>query len=157
MDNLRVRLGRFLDTHDLADGGGLRYMAARSLPEGGTLVVSTWSEGPLALDALFPQAGDAAGSDPTFAPRPSGTTRRLLSVQIPPAPYGIFVYATPSEPPDRVLARYDEDMKRRGFVKQSGAYHRDGADIIVSVQREGDGSTISVVETVTRTVKGGAQ
>jgi hypothetical protein len=155
MDAVRVRLGRFLQTHDLADVGRLRYMAARSLPEGGTLVVSTWTEGSLSLDALFPATGDAKGSDPSFAPRPAG--RRLLSVQTPPAPYGLFVYAIANEAPDRVLARYEDDLTKRGFMKLPGAYHRGNTDVLVSVQREGDGSTLSVVETVTRQVQGGGK
>ena len=142
--SVRERLGKLVKSHDLEDIGHLRYMAARTLPEGGTLVVSTWSEGPIALDALFPQHGDAAGDDPSAAPRPANA-RRLLSLHAAPSPYGVFVYecATPDA--------YDAALRAAGFKPYQGAtsmYRRGNVDVLVSV----DQGTLSVVEMSSRSV-----
>jgi hypothetical protein len=65
------RFMRFAETRDINDVGELRYVAAHTDEAGKTRVTATWSAGPMPLETLFPDEGDAPGEDPMTAPRPS--------------------------------------------------------------------------------------
>lgn len=143
VSSLRTRLEKFTQSHDLADVGHLRYMAARTLPSGETHVIATWSEGPLALDALFPKTNEAPGNDPAAAPRPANA-RRVLSLNAAPSPYGVFVYEGSS------AEAYDAQLRAAGYIRYEGtnAYRRGNIDLLIATS-EGQ---LSVVEMSSRTV-----
>ena len=113
MTGVARRFAHFSETRDLADIGGLRYVAVHADHEGGSKVVSTWSDDRLAIEALFADDGDAPGDDPGAAPRPAGA-RRLLSARVEPAPYGAFVYAS-NESPEGAIKSYETALLARGF------------------------------------------
>ena len=144
------RLARFSKTNDLADIGGLRYVAVHRDEEGGSKVVSTWSDDSLAIDALFPDQGDALGDDPTAVPRPA-SARRLLSARVEPAPYGAFVYAS-DESPEGALSAYDKTLVAKGFRPIPGAdplaraYQSGLVDILVTASGGTEGTSLSIIE-----------
>jgi hypothetical protein len=144
------RVARFSESHDLADIGALRYIAAHE-EDTGTRVVATWTDERLDLDQLFPDATDAPGDDPTVAPRPEHATR-FLSVRVEPAaPYGVFMYTVP-ERRGQSLVAYDRAMKEKGFESlplegtTQRTYKRGGVDVFVSAVEHEDGTTIAIVE-----------
>ena len=144
------RLAHFSETRDLADIGGLRYVAVHADGEGGSKVVSTWSDDRLAMDALFPDDGDAAGDDPGAAPRPANA-RRLLSARVEPAPYGAFVYAS-TESPEGAIKSYETALVARGFRPVpstdplSRAYQSGLVDVLVTATGGSEGTSLSVIE-----------
>ena len=144
------RLARFSKTSDLADIGGIRYVAVHADPEGGSKVVSTWSDDRLAIDALFPDDGDAAGDDPIAAPRPA-SARRLLSARVEPAPYGAFVYAS-TESPEGAIKSYETALVARGFRPMPStnplarAYQGNLVDVLVTATGGTEGTSLSVIE-----------
>jgi hypothetical protein len=142
---LARRLDRFSRSKDLADLGALRFVAARSLENGATQLVATSTDGSVRLDAMFPESGEAAGDDPTFAPRPAGT--RVLSAHDRAAPYGVFVYRT------RAPEAYDKQLVARGFTPHGALRDRDrgyskpGVDVLTTTEQQEDGSVLlSIVE-----------
>lgn len=150
---LAARLDRFASSTDLADVGDLRYVAARTLESGATLVVATWTSGSVRLGEMFPEHGDAAGEDPAVAPRPAGT--RLLSARDRAAPYGVFLY-TSRATRDGALEAYRTAMTRAAFVElpavavraaEARAFERAGIDVLVTAESLEDGTTIlSIIE-----------
>jgi len=143
---LARRLERFATTKDVADLGRLRFVAARTLEGGATQIVATSTEGSVRLGAMFPEVGDAAGEDPTYAPRPVGV--RVLSAHDRHAPYGLFVYRTTKDP-----ASYEKTLLAAGWVAHPTGHARDlafgrpGIDVLVTTEEDDDGSTLlSIVE-----------
>jgi hypothetical protein len=149
------RVRTFLESHDLRDIGGVRYVTVRADDHGKSRVTAIWSDDALSLDAMFPTEGDAIGSDPAAAPRPDGT-RRLLSARVEPSRYGVFVYETDAgTDAAAALARYDAAItKHRGFEPVLGAdpsehrrvYRRGLVDVLVTASESPRGTTLSVVE-----------
>lgn len=144
------RLARFSETSDLADIGGLRYVAVHADAGGGSRVVSTWSDDRLPIAALFPDEGDAAGDDPSAAPRPANA-RRLLSARVEPAPYGAFVYAS-ADSPEGAVKSYEAALVRRGFRPVPStdplarAYQGALVDILVTATGGNEGTSLSIIE-----------
>jgi hypothetical protein len=142
---LARRLDRFSRSKDLADIGGLRFVAARSLENGATQLVATSTNGPVRLDTMFPESGEAAGEDPKFAPRPQGT--RILSAHDRAAPYGVFVYRTSA------ADAYDRQLVEEGFARHEAlrdhdrGYSKPGVDVLTTTTPEDDGTVLlSIVE-----------
>ena len=105
-------LARFSKERDLGALGQLRYAFAKPSDDGRVRVMATWTEGTFKLDAQT--AGEAAGSDPSAAPRPP-SSRRLLSASLVGAPYGIYAYGTDASP-EAVLRFYDRAMNEAKWV-----------------------------------------
>ncbi len=155
---LGARLQRFTRSYDLADLGGLRYVAARTLESGSTEVVATWTEGAFRLGEMFPAEGDASGDDPTAAPRPA-SARRMLSARDRRAPYGVFLYEVHGEA-GKNLDAYATLARRSGWTaheavhdrdQDSAAFERDGIDVLVTAtELEGGLAMLSIVEMPTR-------
>lgn len=142
---------RFAESGDLSHVGNIRYVYAEKTKSGRTHVISVWTEGPFNLASMFPEKGDAPGTDAANAPRP-GDGRRILSASIAGAPYGVRLYETP-QPPEAVLEPYDRAMAERGWKAividpehHHRVYSRGDTDLIVSATPDGDGATVSVVE-----------
>lgn len=142
----------FLDTHDLAAFGSLRYAIAHVTPDGRTRVRTIWTEGPLPVDAMFPAQGDAPGGDSAIAPRPP-ESRRLVAAAAQGEPYAVRTYRSTSTPDD-LRAFYDDEMTRRGYSRaetdpavHGAAYVREGGLMVFVAFGEADGATtVSVVD-----------
>lgn len=153
------RAGRFAESHDLADLGGLRYVAARPDEGGGARVTATWTDGHLDIGAMFPAKGDAPGEDPTAAPRPADA-RRLLSARVMPAPYGAFMYDT-NKRPDAALADYERVLTSRGYERvrgpesggEAGRGYRSGlVEIYVTATSRAERTSLTIIESHYATV-----
>src|SRR5205823_9086592 len=108
------RVADFARSGNVGDIGSVRYVAVESLPTGGAHVVALWTEGSFPLQAMFPEQGDAPGTDLANAVRPDGS-RRVFSAYAEGAPYGIRVYET-SKNGAAVLAQYDAAMPALGWA-----------------------------------------
>ncbi len=150
------RVAAFAETGDLGKIGQVRYLTARK-DAGSTHVVALWTEGSLDVKKMFPETGDAPGSDPKDVPRPPNG-RRLFTAFAQGAPYAIRVYEAGASA-DAVLAQYDALMPKLGWVpnadvpKESAAsklltraYARGGIDLLVSVGADPKCTTVSIVE-----------
>jgi hypothetical protein len=104
---------------DMAPLGDLLFVHARVTADGATHVVTTHTEGSFMPFAMFPESGDAPGSDSALAPRPQGA-RRMLSAVSEDAPYAIRAYVVP-RPAARALAEVNAQMRGRGWTTLDAA------------------------------------
>jgi hypothetical protein len=141
LDELAGQLEAFSQGGDLKAIGELRYVFARRSGDTTTLVVF-WTEGSASLLRLFPEAGDAPGSDPVDVPR-APNLRRLLSAAEHGAPYSIASYLAESEHPERLRAWYEAALKAGGWSVSQGA------DTGALVARRGE-RTVLIRVTTTR-------
>jgi hypothetical protein len=107
------RAGDFVASGDLSRLGDVRYVAARKLENGKTHVIAVWSEGEFRIGALFPEAGDAPGSDLPDVPRPPDATRQLCATAAGRA-FGLRLYDS-ARPRHEVLAFYERELPSRGW------------------------------------------
>lgn len=156
--SLASRLSRFAETHDLADVGELRYVAARTLDSGVTQVAATWTTGALRLDEMFPEHGDARGEDPSFAPRPASSTR-VLSARDGRVPYGVFLYEMPAST-ENALLTYEAAAREHGFSsiteaadRETHVLTRSTVDVVVTAARHDGRTFLSIVEMPARPVR----
>jgi hypothetical protein len=156
------RIGAFMDSGDLGDIGDARYVVARRDEKSdSTLVLAMWTEGSFNIPAMFPEHGDAPGSDSRYAPRPPASVR-VLSAEITDHPYALRMYDTP-QTHAQVLAFYDEQMAPRGFTRHElppteasevldlnenvHAYSKGGVAVIVVTNVTPEGQTgVSMIE-----------
>lgn len=108
-------LAGLLESGDFSRLGDLRYVTARAQENGKTHVLTVWSEGPLRLGALFPERGDAPGSDMAGVPRVPGSTRELCA-QAVRHDYALRLYRS-TRPGQEVLAFYDRELVRSGWQR----------------------------------------
>lgn len=150
---LAARLGEVVRTGDLAELGALRYAVIKDGDGGGTFVTLARSEGPVRLNEMFPQVGDAPGRDPAIAPRPEAA-RRVLTVGARGARYSIHAYESPHAPA-AAIARYRASLRGRALTEVPAADDRSlgllgpGVDVVVGAEPHGAGSVVSVVESAT--------
>ena len=112
-DEVLARIQRFLETHDVADVGQLRYVYARR--EGETTHVLSWeSVGSLDLDALMPTEGDAPGADLPRFPRAPGL-RRAFTARAGDEPYGLVSYRAESATRDELVRWYRAELPESGY------------------------------------------
>ena len=96
--------------------GQLRYVIARtSQHDGSTHVVTLSSDGPLELAEMWPESGDAPGTDFPAGVRPPEAVR-TLSAEGVGAPYGLTVYES-TRAPDEVLASYTRQLRAKEYVE----------------------------------------
>ena len=154
------RVEEFLNTGDAARIGDMRYVAARKLPNGKTQVIAIWTEGSFNIEAMFPDSGDAPGSDAADFPRPPLSVRSFSAV-VPDHPYAVRFYDS-SESQAAVLAFYDRELGRAGWSTRPSslndegpelhgtelrAFSRGGRAMVVSASAEAPGKTgVSVIE-----------
>ena len=112
--SLLARLAAYRASGDAAELGQLRFVLVRPTPAGGSHVLLAWSHGPLRAAAMFPERGDAAGSDFVGLPRPHAA-RRVISAQVRGAAYGVVAHAVAGEP-HAAVAGYLEQLARVGFA-----------------------------------------
>jgi len=142
----------FVATGDLSKVGKLRYVVAEK-SGAGTHVVTAWTDGAFRLGAMFPREGDAPGSDLEDTTRPD-RAKRLLTASVENAPYSVRIYDVAATASD-VLAQYAREMPERGWeaipgvakeLKTGLAFSRNGIDLMVLTQADGDHAIVSVVE-----------
>lgn len=106
-------LSTFQKTGELGAIGQLRYAYVRKTKKGGTHVLAMWTMDKFNVKDMLPEAGDAPGTDFDQLPRPQDS-RRLFSMRITGAPYGINVYESEQDP--LALAKtYDQRLTRDGW------------------------------------------
>lgn len=106
-------LAAFQATGELGALGQLRYAYVRKTKKGATHVLAMWTMDKFNVMEMFPETGDAPGEDFAELPRPADS-RRLFSVQIAGAPYGLNVYESNEDP--TVLANaIDERLTKNGW------------------------------------------
>lgn len=149
------RMRALADTGDLSKLGHFRYVFAEPSKgsQGGTHVITFWSDGELNLKKMFPATGDAPGTDSVLAPRPAGSRRTLAaSVEGYPASVRIYESLATRESIERM---YDETLRANGFTRVAApdarggaAYIRgDNAEIFVSFTAVERRVTVTIVET----------
>lgn len=142
------------ETGDLSALGRFRYVFAEpsTSSQGGTHVVTFWSDSELNLQKMFPATGDAPGTDSSLAPRPAGS-RRTLSASVDGYPAAVRIYE--SQASRAAIERmYDETLRAKGFTRVDGvraaagaAYLRgDNAEIVVSIVESEKRTTVTLVE-----------
>jgi hypothetical protein len=162
-ETLVARVRRFIESHDVSEIGGMRYVTAHAEADGHTRVTATWTDEHLLLDEMFPTSGDAKGDDPSAAPRPQG--RRMLSARVEPARYGAFIYATDAATPEEALARYHGEIAARQFeavdvaerTPHARTYRHGLVDVLVTATPAEHGATLSIIESHYKMAQGGAR
>jgi hypothetical protein len=149
---LGARLEHFLQTLELYELGELRYVYAVRKGDR-TRVTTLWATGSVNLKRMFPEQGDAAGSDSALAPRPPNA-RRTFTASAAGQTSGLRMYES-REGLAELDAFYGAEMQRRGFrvpegAKQDGTTafnHPDGQQVFVSTARIDDKSYVTLTET----------
>lgn len=106
---------RFVDTGDLAELGGARYVVARrEKSDTDTHVLAIWSDGSFNIPNMFPAEGDAPGRDSPYVPRPF-EARRVFSAEIEGRAYALRMYDSRRSNAD-VLRQYAEALPKSGWL-----------------------------------------
>jgi len=147
--------GKFSEKWDIAELGFVRYVYAQRLDSGNTRVITVWTDGSFRLDAMVPPADgtDAPGSDSASFPRPD-SAQRYLSAGAEGRPHGVRIYESKASAND-VLAKYDRELPAQGWqttpigeeAREARYFTKNGVDVIVVAQENGDRSVVSIVET----------
>jgi hypothetical protein len=149
-----TRVREFVSSGDLAAIGDARYVAARRLENGKTHVLTIWSEGTFRIGALFPESGDAPGSDLPDVPRPIAATRELCVIA-PGRSFALRLYGS-TQPPQEVLAFYARALPEQGWDPlptrlpdgrlDNGAamraFTREGRAVAIGTSSTADGTTV---------------
>jgi hypothetical protein len=117
-----------------------------------TRVTTLWTTGSVNLRRMFPDQGDAAGSDSALAPRPP-KARRTFTATAAGQASGMRIYES-HESLTALDAFYSAEMHRRGFRVPDGAKHDgttafnhpDGPQVFVSTARIDDKSYVTLTE-----------
>lgn len=157
---LLTRVNEFMATGDAARIGDMRYVAARKMANGNTQVIAIWTEGKFNIEAMFPDAGDAPGTDAPDFPRPPSSVRSFSAV-VPDHPYAVRFYDS-SESRAQVLSFYDQSLTVAGWALRPSSMGADGPELqaadvraftragramVLSVQDDGPGKTgVTVLE-----------
>jgi hypothetical protein len=148
---LGTRLDHFLQTLELYELGDFRYVYAVRRGDK-TRVTTLWTTGSVNLNRMFPDEGDAAGSDSSLVPRPP-KARRTFTASAVGQTSGVRIYES-SENLATLDAFYGTEMQRRGFRVPEGAKvdgttafnHPDGPQVFVSTARIDDKSYVTLTE-----------
>jgi hypothetical protein len=148
LDELATRLEAFSQSGDLKAVGELRYVFARRSGDATTLIVF-WTECSASLFDLFPQAGDARGSDPPDVPRPA-KTKRLVSAVEHGQPYSLALYSA-EWATDALEDWYESALRGAGWTvspqETPGTLlaHRGSRSLVIRVARARSGQTVASV------------
>jgi hypothetical protein len=106
-------LATFHATGEMGAIGQLRYAYVKKTKNGHAHVLAMWTMDKFNIREMLPEEGDAPGEDFAALPRPEGS-RRLFSVKIMGAPYGINVYESTNEPV-ALANSYDQRLTKDGW------------------------------------------
>jgi hypothetical protein len=149
---LGARLEHFLQTLELYELGDFRYVYAVRKGDK-TRVTTLWATGSVNLKRMFPEQGDAAGSDSALAPRPPNA-RRTFTATAAGQSSGMRMYES-RESSAALDAFYGAEMHRRGFrvpdgAKQDGTTafnHPNGQQVFVSIASIDEKTYVTLTET----------
>lgn len=159
--NFIESLRSMVETGDISKLGQFRYVFAERSngTQGGSHVVTSWSDGELNVGKMFPSSGDAPGSDSSRVPRP-GESRRTLSAEVEGYPGAVRVYESSATRAD-IERTYDQALTAKGFSKvptnvaSSLVYSGlDQSEIIVSFGTNANRTSVTIVETAASTDQG---
>jgi hypothetical protein len=143
----------FLSSRDAGVFGDFLVVYAKDQGKGKSHVVAVWTRGSFKVLDLFPERGDAPGSDSVLAGRPRDA-RRILSGAASGEPYGVRIYES-SKAPAELLASFESDMLTRGWSQLSRAdartssrtlMHDSGVLAILSTSMSGGKSALALME-----------
>ncbi len=146
------RVGAFARTGDLGKIGMVRHVTVRRTASG-SHVAAMWTEGSLDVAKMFPEKGDAPGSDVEGAIRPP-SSRRLFTAYAEGAPYALRVYES-SVTPEAVFTAYAAELPRAGWkadpdvakeTPDTRAFARGETDLLVTAQAQEGKTLVSIVE-----------
>jgi len=164
---LFAAVGELAETGDLNAFGKLRYLFVRKSARGsGNHVITVSSEGPLPLLEMWPESGDAPGSDLPAGARPADSVR-TLSAEAPG--YALTTYES-ARSPAQALASYASQLASRGYRRiplEAGEHasadraeqapsqvFAQGNDVLILFATEHEGTSGSLVS-ATRIVRRG--
>lgn len=107
------RVRAFNETGDLAEIGELRYVYARK-GRSHTHMMAFWTQGSFMLKKMFPEKGDAPGSDVAGVPRPPDS-RRIMSSYEEGHPYSATIYTGSSMGKKALERHYRELLPDEGW------------------------------------------
>lgn len=108
------RISHFADSGDLAEFGQLRAVFVHHYERKGiTHVLAFTSLGKIPLSEMFPEQGDAPGTDLLGDVRPAHA-RRLISAQLEDTHHETTLYEAEGDP-DSALDTFDAPLRARGF------------------------------------------
>lgn len=106
---------RFAETRDLADLGAARVVRVRARPDGGSHVVTVWTEGAFRpFELLSPVDDNVLVADAWGIVPPAGS-RRDLNLSAPGHPHGLQAYRVPL-PLEGALQHYERALQAAGFT-----------------------------------------
>jgi hypothetical protein len=135
-----------VDSGDVGQLGDMRYVIARRDEKSGrTHVLAMWTEGAFNVLKMFPQRGDAPGTDPVRFPRPP-QSRRVFSARIEGHDHSIRMYDSGATP-QAVREHYARFMRESGWNRNELAMPQgDELDLNEHVQAfSKDGAAFLVV------------
>jgi hypothetical protein len=148
-----ARVADFAKSGDLSKIGHVRYVLAKKAHGGGAHVVALWTEGTLDVKKMFPESGDSPGSDVPNVMRPPNA-RRVLTAYAEGTPYAVRTYESAVKG-EAILKQYDDVMPKTGWMTYPDAvaavpyartYSKDGLDVTVTVQDDGERTLVSLVD-----------
>lgn len=151
--SLPETISAFLRSRDAGVFGDFLVVYAKDQGEGKSHVVAVWTRGSFKVLDLFPEHGDAPGSDSVLAGRPRDA-RRILSGAASGEPHGVRVYES-SKAAAELLAGFEADMRVRGWTllsRQAGGagsralLHGSGILAILSASSAGGKSSLALME-----------
>ena len=106
---------RFAHSHDLAALGAARVVRVRARPDGGSHVLTFWTEGAFRpFELLSPPDEDVLVADAWGVAPPTGA-RHDLNLSAPGHPYGLQAYRVPL-PLEEALQYYERALPAVGFT-----------------------------------------
>jgi hypothetical protein len=146
------RITAFARVGDLGKIGFVRHITARKTASG-SHVAAMWTDGSLNVVRMFPETGDAPGSDMEGIPRPP-SSRRIFTAYAEGAPYALRLYESTATP-EAVFTAYAAEMPRTGWrpvgdvakeTPNTRAYARLDVDVMLVTEIHDGKTMVSVIE-----------
>lgn len=142
-ETLLARAERALQTGRIGELGHLRYIYVERYTEEqgrfGTHIVSIFSDDDLDVKRLFPERGDAPGTDPEGVPRAEDLQRILSAFEVG-KPYGMTLYTTREGNAERLASWYRRELPRAGWglveMRPGERVQIDGQHLVTGVMGE---------------------
>jgi hypothetical protein len=112
VQSLAGHMERFIASGNLGELGLLRYAWIEPAKSGGSVFLTFWTEGPVALLDMFPREGDAPGADFPEVARVEGG-RRLLSASLKGS--ALSIYEHPAGNLEELGQRYRSTLLAAGY------------------------------------------
>ncbi|AKT36526.1 hypothetical protein [Chondromyces crocatus] len=144
-------LNAFVASGDLSAFGNLRYVFAERTEEGGTHVVTAWTDGKFNLFDMVPEGADTPGSDLPGVPRPMRSVR-VLTATAEGVAYSVRIYDA-AAPAEAIVAQYDRDLIEDGWeilaakmATGQRVYGRKGTHLYVLPRENNNRTMVSLIQ-----------